>query len=456
MVSDWHDEPMTESGDLVALAAKAYIYGFPIVFDLDQVRRFVTTGVGSNPAAPFNTFSHARTLAGPADTFVTINNDTVYSMAQIDLSVGPVRLEVPDTAGRYYVLQFVDAWTNNFAYVGHRATGTAAGRFLLVPPGWSDDRPGDATVIEFPTIVASIVGRWACDGPADLEAVHALQDATTLTPLDPAAVPAGLPADAPNLPEAVRFYEMLRRYSQAYPPAERDRPVQAAFAPIGLAAVGGASPSLDADSGLADILAAGYAQGQQDLHAALTTGGASPVVNGWKLTYHVFDYNLDFFQVGALNDPAFKIDDPAARLVERAAAALGGLWGNHAYEAAYVMTFLDDRGEQLTGRHTYQLHLDPTPPVGAFWSLTMYDVPDFYLVDNPIDRYSVGDRTPGLVYEDDGSLIITISHSRPVGRRSQANWLPAPDGDFRPVLRMYEPGPDVLSTRYQIPPIVRR
>src|SRR6478752_1328531 len=138
---------MTELNDDVALAARAYIYGFPIVFDLDQVRRFVTTGVGSNPAAPFNTFSHARTLAGPADTFVTINNDTVYSMAQIDLSVGPVRLEVPDTAGRYYILQFVDAWTNNFAYVGHRATGTKSGDFLLVSPDSDQADEGNGQVI---------------------------------------------------------------------------------------------------------------------------------------------------------------------------------------------------------------------------------------------------------------------------------------------------------------------
>ncbi len=90
---------------------QAYLYGFPLVFNLDQVTRYTTTGVGANPAARFNTFSHARTLAGPADTFVTINNDTLYSMAQVDLSVGPVELQVPDTAGRYYVLQFVDAWT---------------------------------------------------------------------------------------------------------------------------------------------------------------------------------------------------------------------------------------------------------------------------------------------------------------------------------------------------------
>ena len=215
--------------------------------------------------------------------------------------------------------------------------------------------------------------------------MRALQDATTLTPLDPTAVPAGLPtAPADSLPEAIAFYENLRLYAQAYPSAQRDQPLQATFAPIGLAATG--SPYTDPRPGLWDTLTAGYTQVQQDLRAALTTGGSSPQVNGWKLTYHAFDYNLDFFQIGALDDPAFKIENPTVRLVERAAAALGGLRGNHAYEAAYVMTYLDDHDEQLTGGRTYQLHLNPTPPVAAFWSLTMYDVPNFYLVENSIDR----------------------------------------------------------------------
>lgn len=126
---------------LTALAAEAYVYGFPLVFDLSQVERFTRDGMGSLAAAPFNAFSHASKLAGPEDTFVSVNNDTLYSIAQLDVSGGPLLLDVPDTAGRYYVLQFVDAWTNNFAYVGRRATGTAAGRFLLAPPGWTARRP---------------------------------------------------------------------------------------------------------------------------------------------------------------------------------------------------------------------------------------------------------------------------------------------------------------------------
>ena len=439
--------------ELREVAAHAYIYGFPLVFNLDQVDRYVREGVGANPAAAFNTFSHARTLAGPADTFVTINNDTLYSMAQIDLSVGPVALHVPDTAGRYYVLQFVDAWTDNFAYVGHRATGTAAGDYLLVPPDWSGEAPDGATVITFPTTIAAIVGRWACAGDADLPVVHALQDATTLTPLDPDVRPAGLPAPDPGVDADLLFLEKLRLWSRAFPPAPRDRELQDSLARIGIDQEGH-SPYVDADAETADVLRAGLEAGADNLDNALKHG-SSPEVNGWKLTLHAIDYNLDYFEVGALDDPRFTITDPKLRILERAAAAKGGLWGNHAYEAAYIMTYLDDQGAQLTGAHTYTLRLDPTPPVGAFWSITMYSVPDFYLVDNPVDRYSIGDRTPGIVYDDDGALTITISHTAPDDPTARVNWLPAPAGEFRPVLRMYEPDDSVLEQSYVAPAITR-
>jgi len=433
---------------------QAYLYGFPLVFNLDQMTRYVTEGVGANPAAPFNTFSHARKLAGPQDTFVTINNDTVYSMAQIDLSVGPVALHVPDTAGRYYVLQFVDAWTNNFAYVGHRATGTGEGDFVLVPPGWNGDVPEGHTAIRFPTAVASIVGRWSVSGDDDLPAVHALQDATTLHPLDTQAEPAGLAAPDPAVPEDLMFLEKLRVWSQQFPPAERDRDLQDGLAPLGIVRAGTSPyPSLPDDEH--QSLVTGLEDAKAALHHALVSGH-SPEVNGWKLTFHAFDYNLDFFEVGALDDEQFKITDPKLRIVERAAAAIGGLWGNHPYEAAYIMTYVDDRGEPLTGAHTYTLRLHPTPPVNAFWSLTMYSVPDFYLIENPINRYSIGDRTPGVILDEDGALTITICHERPTDSKAAANWLPSPAGEFRPVMRMYEPAPSILDQSYEFPAITRQ
>ena len=442
--------------DIESLAAEAYLYGFPLVFNLDQVSRYVTTGVGSNPQAPFNQFSHARTLAGPQDTFVTINNDTLYSMAQLDLGVGPIRLRVPDTAGRYYVLQFVDAWTNNFAYVGHRATGTAAGEFLLVRRAGQARTHDGATVIRVPTRVASIVGRWACTGTEDdLPRSMPCKTRAPWNPIDPGGVAAGFPQPTNGLPDELEFLEKLRVWSQAFPPAPRDQPLQDQPRPDRDHLVG-PSPVPVSGCGLAAALRRGRSRRRRRrLIKSWTAGGSSPEVNGWKLTMHVFDYNLDYFEVGALDDPQFKITDPKMRIVERAAAAKGGLWGNHAYEAVYIMTYLDDHGEQLTGDHTYTLRLDPPPPVTAFWSLTMYDVPNFFLVANEIDRYSVGDRTPGIVYDDDGSLTITISHDQPDDPTAAANWLPAPAGPFRPVLRMYEPKPEVIQQQYLVPAIHR-
>jgi len=436
-----------------AQITQAYLFGFPLVFNLDQVNRYVTDGIGANPAAPFNTFSHARTLAGPADTFVTINNDTLYSMAQIDLSVGPVTLHVPNTGGRYYVLQFVDAWTNNFAYLGHRATGTEEGDFLLVPPDWDGAASDATTVIKFPTVVASIVGRWAIGSDSDLPAVHALQDATTLAPHDTVTAPTGLTTPSADVPEELLFFEKLRVWSQQFPPADRDTALLASLGGLGVTNTG-PSPFAGLSTESATALAHGLEGAKKALHTALMSGH-SPEVNGWKLTFHAFDYNLDYFEVGAIDDDRFKISDPKLRIVERAAAAIGGLWGNHPYEAAYIMTYLDDHGEQLTGSRKYTLRLSPTPPVNAFWSLTMYSVPDFYLVDNPIDRYSIGDRTPGVVYDDDGAITFTISHTQPTDPKAAANWLPSPAGDFRPVMRMYEPDASILDQSYVFPPISR-
>jgi hypothetical protein len=438
--------------DLAALAAEAYVYGFPLVFNLDQVERFVTRGLGSNPPAPFNQFSHARHLAGPAETFVSINNDTIYSIAQVDLSVGPVRLRVPDTVGRYYVLQFVDAWTNNFAYVGHRATGTLAAEFLLAPPGLRGHSDG-VTVIKFPTRVGTIVGRWACEGADDLPEVHALQDATELRAVNENAIPEGLPGPGP-VPGPLQFLEKLRVWSQAFPPAPRDQALQERLAPIGTAAAG-RSPYISPAPEFQEPLIAGLREGETNLRAALRSGVSSERVNGWHQTLHVFDYNLDYFEVGAVDDDRFKLTDPTERLVTRAGAAMGGLWGNHAYEAAYIMTYVDDRGEELNGENTYTLRLSPTPPVSAFWSLTMYTTPDFYLVDNEIDRYSIGDRTPGIIYDCDGGLTITMSRHRPADPAAAANWLPTPSSAFRPILRMYEPGPAVLDGSYVVPAIMR-
>ena len=138
----------------------------------------------------------------------------------------------------------------------------------------------------------------------------------------------------------------------------------------------------------------------------------------------------------------------------RAVAARAGLWGNHGYEADYEIVYQDEEGETLDGTHRYEVTFDPPPPAEAFWSLTMYDTPRYYLVANPIDRYSIGDRTPGLRTNGDGSVTIYLQADAPDGDKA-SNWLPTPPGTFRPILRMYEPGPSVLDGSYPLPKIRR-
>lgn len=443
------------SDEASVLASQAYVFGFPLVFNLEQCIRFTTTGVGGLPGAPFNAFGHARALAGPRDTFVSVNNDTLYSIAVVDLSGGPLILSVPEARDRYHVIQFVDAWTDNFAYVGTRSTGGAAGEYLLVSPDWSEGAPEDAAVIRFPTSVGIVVGRWACAGEDDLAAVHVLQDALTLRPdahaADAPPQPAGIPPIASGLDEPIAFFEKLRLWSQAFPPAGSDVVALATYGALGLT---GSTPIPDTPPELQDALSEGYSDGRSALESAVRTG-QGPLVNSWALDLHAFDYNVDFFELGTVDAPDWKHDDTATRYAMRAAAARGGLWGNHGYEAAYALAYTDASGEALTGERAYCLRLDPTPPVGAFWSLTMYDVPGFHLVENEIERYSLGDRTRGIVYDDDGGLSITMSATRPSDPRDAANWLPTPAGPFRPILRMYAPGAAILEGRYAIPAIER-
>lgn len=438
---------------LTALAAEAYVYGFPLVFDLSEVERFTQKGMGTLRPAPFNAFSHAAKLAGPADTFVSVNNDTIYSIAQLDVGDGPLLLEVPDTDGRYYVLQFVDAWTNNFAYVGRRATGTQAGSFLLTPPGWSGTVPDGAQQIALPTTVVSIVGRFACDGDDDVPAVAALQAQLRLGRVDGGSgIPRGVPAAGEGLSEELAFFERMRVWAAAFPPSDAEQALQQRFGELGLLHPG--ASLADAPAPLVEALVDGYAAGRARLEAA-TRGGAGDDSNGWIGFVHAFDYNVDALSLGTLDTPQWKIADRAQAHTMRAVAARVGLWGNHAYEAFYAQLFDDADGAQLNGAHRYELRLEQLPPVDAFWSLTMYDMPDYFLVDNPLGRYSIGDRTPGLHYADDGSLTLVLQRDEPSEPERRVNWLPAPPGDFRPLMRLYQPRAEVLDGSYRLPAMTR-
>jgi hypothetical protein len=431
-------------------AAQLYLYGYPLVYCTDEILKLVDGRTTLFPtAAPFNAFNRARNLLGPDAEFVSPNNDTLYVVAALDMSGGPLLLHTPDSGDRYYVLQFVDAWSNNFAYVGHRATGTAAADWFLVPTGYGGPAPAGVTPIEVPSTLAVIIGRVQVDGEADLAAVRAIQDQFTLAPAPGTSDGDGAPGYDATVDDDLVFWERFRAYLAAFPPPAGD----AAF--VELAARAGLTDAATVSAlprELVSVLKEGEAQGKA-LVESLAAGGNTPP-GAWTSALHLFDYNVDRLGLGTIDTPEWKIEDRRKAYLTRAFAARAGLWGNHGYEADYELVYEDANGDTLNGAHRYEVTFEPPPPAKAFWSLTMYDTPDFHLVDNPIDRYSIGDRTPGLRYDDGGSITILMQTEAPGGDRA-ANWLPSPPGDFRPVLRMYEPGDRVLDGTYAMPPVRR-
>jgi hypothetical protein len=362
-------------------------------------------------------------------------------------------LHVPDTAGRYYVMECIDAWSNNFAYPGRRATGTAEGEFLLAPRGYGGEVPDGIRVIHAPTNVFVIAGRLQVDGDGDLPTVRALQDQFTLTPLSVhsgGAAPgplAGLPQPDERVPTELEWWERFRVALAAFPPPKADAPFLAGCAKLGLTAPD--SPYIDLDPERAQVLIEGAKAGEAMIEQLMKQVHASPA--GWQSAMHLFDYNLDFFELGAIDAPQWKIPDRTQAYVTRAVVARAGLWGNHGYEANYEIIWVDADGQPLHGAGSYELRLDPAPPVDAFWSLTMYDAEGFQ-VANPLNRFAIGDRD-ALKYNADGSLDLTIQHDDP-GAEKQANWLPSPaGGPLGLTLRLYAPKPEALDGRWAPPPV---
>jgi hypothetical protein len=263
------------------------------------------------------------------------------------------------------------------------------------------------------------------------------------------------PRRSPAFPSRIRGWvrslsggKRFRVCLAAFPPPEADAPVLSACAQLGLTSP--ESPYVDLDPARAQVLTQGEAAGRARIEELMKQVHASPA--GWQSAMHMFDYSLDYFEIGTIDSSLWKIPDRSTAYVTRAIAARAGLFGNHAYEAQYEVIWVDADGQPLESSNSYELRLETPPPVDAFWSLTMHNVPAFYLVANPIDRYSIGDRTPGLKVADDGSITIYISKESP-GEDKQSNWLPTPDGPFRPIMRMYQPSNQILDGTYQLPAI---
>ncbi|WP_399697807.1 DUF1254 domain-containing protein [Xenophilus sp.] len=433
--------------DLHALAEEAVVYAWPL-YEMSRMRAATSphrTEAGEEappPARWCNLFTPSRQLlrAGTSRV-VTPNNDTLYTNAWLDLGDGPLVIDVPDTAGRYYVLGLLDFYTNPFAHIGQRLTGTAARAFVVTPPGWQGELPAafDApgARIEAPTRWLWVIGRILVDGPQDVPAVNALQDGFTVRPLadwQAGAAPrprAFDPACDPKAPlTAGHFAAQVNAALRDNPPPTHE------FALLARLAAAGIGPGAAAlDDAQREALQAALDTVLPRLRAA-QSGQRLP--SGW-IQPRVVEGSFG--------------DDPLGR----AQIALKYIGMLESREATYPLAWHDAQGRPLHGGARYRLRFAPgmLPPVDAFWSITMYGAGDYMLVDNPIDRYAIGDRTPGLRRDADGGLTIHLQHAQPAGEAARANWLPAPAGEFYLCLRAYVPREEMVDGRYALPPLER-
>lgn len=430
------------------IAVEAYIYLYPLVI-MDATRHQMTNmAAGERPGfGPMSTFSHMR--AFPPVEFKSVpwpNFDTLYSLAWLDLTSEPVIVSVPDTGGRYYLLPLQDMWTDVFAVPGKRASGTQAGHFAVVPPGWQGELPAGVRRIDAPTPCVWIIGRTQTNGPGDYQAVNKVQDGYAVTPLsrwgqeplpvtptiDPAVDMTTPPVQQVHRMPAAAYFAHAAALLKLHRPHLTDWSVLARLRRIGIEA--GKSFDIETlDPQIKQALERGATAGLQAMQAKVPT--LARLVNGWQV-------NTD--SIGVYGNYYLK----------RATLAMIGLGSNPPEDAIYPLAFADGDGEPLNGDHDYVLHFDKQelPPVNAFWSVTLYDH-DGFQVANPLNRCALGDRDP-LRYNADGSLDLLIQHQSP-GPEREANWLPAPRGPLALLMRLYEPRAEVLDGRWE-PPGVRR
>ncbi len=429
------------------IAAKAYTFAYPLVL-MEVTRREALNHPGQSGLALTNIFTHAATF--PDDTFRQVirpNADTLYSSSWLDLSKEPVLLHVPDTHGRYYLMHFLDAWTETFSVPGKRTTGTEEGWFAIVGPGWKGTLPPRAQRIDAPTNMVWLIGRTQTNGASDYDAVHAIQKGYVLMPL----------SQYPDGPRGLAT-SIVSGGSAGPPPAQVARLSAGEFFQTFVDLLAKNPPHPDDAAMMQQLARVGIVPGQPFRPQSLG-------VDGWKA-----------FEEGAM-EAASRIAAPPVANVARAGkngwsglggAAIGRYGTNYAAragvarvglgalppeDAVYMTCQQDGAGIPFDGSHRYTLHFakDQIPPVRAFWSLTMYS-DDGYFVPNPIHRFAIGDRDP-LRFNPDGSLDLYIQHDAPGGDRDR-NWLPAPEGKFNLALRLYWPGEEIASGRWTPPPVV--
>lgn len=436
-----------KQNDAAEIGIDAYIYGYPLV-TMEMTRRVMT-----NVAAPQGTHApmgQLRLMRKYPDALfrdVTAPNaDTLYSTAWLDLAKEPYILSLPDLGDRYFLMPMLSGWTDVFEVPGKRTTGTKAQTYAITGPRWSGKLPEGVKRLQAPTDLVWILGRTYCTGtPEDYKACHAVMDQYDLRPLSaygkqytpPAgkvdsAIDGKTPVrDQVHNMDAVAYFTLLAELLKNNPPAEADAPMVARMAKIGIV------PGKDFDSTKLPESAAKSVPkaAQAKIMGHFKQGGSD--LNGWTFTTKAGVYGVDYLQ--------------------RAFITAIGLGANRPEDAVYPTSAVDAEGKPYSGANSYVVHFPPgqTPPARAFWSITMYDA-DYFFVDNPLNKYTVSPRND-LQYNADGSLDIHIQNESP-GKDKEANWLPAPKGQFVLMMRLYWPQestPSIINGTWRPPPVKR-
>jgi hypothetical protein len=433
-----------------ALAKEAYIYGFPLVDNYRvQCSYFVDR---SNPEykGGWNHIHNTARVYTPDDKAIqTPNSDTPYSYVGADLRAEPLVLYVPEVEkGRYYSLQFIDLYTFNFAYVGSRATGNGAGSYLLAGPNWKGAKPeGIKAVIRCETEFAFVLYRTQLFKPDDLDNVKKVQAgyaAQTLSGFLGKALPAAAPQVEFVKPltreqqrKSPEFFGVLNFVLKFCPTHPSEKELMARFAKLGV----GAGGSFD------------VAKLSPEVRKAVEEG----IADAWKEFAEFKAKEVDTRKVVS-GDVFGSREHLKDNYRYRMTAAVLGIYGNSKQEAMYPSYYVDSAGQQPDGaKHRYTLHFAPgqLPPVNAFWSLTLYQLPESLLYANALNRYLINSpMLPGLKRDADGGLTIYVQHDSP-GKDREPNWLPAPEGPFFLVLRLYSPKSEALEGKWKEPPLQR-
>ncbi len=430
--------PAPSPAEARAIAKEAWLYAYAPLQGYQTLWNQTQNKAFPGYVGGFDRFRHYSRSATPADKdIVTPNNDTPYSWAWLDLRTEPIVLSLPAVpAPRYYVNQWFDLYTHNFAYTGVRSTGRGAGTYLFAGPRWKGTVPkGITKVFRAETDFVGTLTRTQLNGPDDIPALKAIQGQYLLTPLSrfigqPAPPPApavAWPAWDASKAEGIGFITYLNALLPFMPAVPSELAMRARFARIGI------GPGLPFDPARLDpklrtALEEGVAEASQELKAKAQQQTSSQ----------------GFFGTRQQLGPDY--------LTFRSMGAMLGIYGNSSEEAFYATQQTGPDGQVLDGRKRWVLRFEPgqLPPVTEFWSVTMYKLPERLLVENPIQRYSIGDRTSGLKLGTDGSLEIYIQSENP-GADKVSNWLPAPAGPFFFVARLYGPKDPVLKGTWKLP-----